>query len=217
MERLRHTGWLVLVTLTVSAAPLTLAQERYLGEIFLVGFTFCPRGSAAADGQLLAINSNQALFSLYGTTYGGDGRTTFALPDLRGRVPLHAGSGPGLSAYREGQAGGAETVTLSEGQLPAHTHAATTQLGTITASLKAAEEVPNSSSAEGAALADAKIYTNQDDADLSSSLKAGSVVIEGTATTNVEATGSGQPVEVTQPYLTLRYCVALTGLFPSRN
>ena len=194
-----------------------LAQDRYIGEIFMVGFNFCPRGSAGADGQLLAITQNEALFSLYGTTYGGDGRTTFALPDLRGRVPLHAGSGPGLSEYQQGQTGGAETLTLSENQLPAHSHAATTQLESLTARLQASEEVPNSSSGEGAVLAEAQIYTNQDDATLSSSLKAGSVIIEGTATTTVEETGAGQPVPVTQPYLTLRYCVALTGVYPSRN
>ena len=202
---------------TLALTPFTLAQERYIGEIFLVGFNFCPRGSAQADGQLLAIVDNQALFSLYGTTYGGDGRTTFALPDLRGRVPLHAGTGPGLSAYTIGDSGGAETQSLSENQLPAHSHDATTQLESITASLQAAEDVPNSSSPEGAVLAEAQIYTNQDEATLSSSLKAGSVTIEGTATTTVEEAGAGQPVSVMQPYLTLHYCVALTGVFPSRN
>lgn len=84
------------------------AQEAYLGEIKLVGFNFCPRGTMPADGQLLPISQYSALFSLYGTYYGGDGRTTFALPDLRGRVPVHAGQGPGLKPYREGQRGGSE-------------------------------------------------------------------------------------------------------------
>ena len=90
------------------AAP-AYATERYIGEIFMTGANFCPRGTAAADGQLLAISQNQALFSLYGTNYGGDGRTTFGLPDLRGRSPVHAGSGPGLNPVSLGSKGGAET------------------------------------------------------------------------------------------------------------
>jgi len=98
---------LVAAALSLSA-PASAGSDEYIGEVILTGYTFCPRGTAAADGQLVAINSNQALFSLYGTTYGGDGRTTFALPDLRGRAVVHEGTGPGLSPRRLGQRGGSE-------------------------------------------------------------------------------------------------------------
>lgn len=97
-------------------------SEPFIGEIRMFAGTFAPQGWAFCDGQLLAISQNDALFSLYGTTYGGDGRTTFGLPDLRGRVPIHAGSGPGLTPRALGAAGGSEQVTLATGQLPAHTH-----------------------------------------------------------------------------------------------
>lgn len=92
------------------------AQEEYLGQVMLVGFNFCPRGTVAAEGQLLPIASNSALFSLYGTIYGGDGRTTFALPDLRGRSPISMGQGPGLGNYPEGRKGGSETFTVTSSQ-----------------------------------------------------------------------------------------------------
>ena len=110
------------------AASLTVpapshAQEVLIGQVIPVAFTFCPRGFTEADGQLLPISSNTALFSLYGTTFGGDGRTTFALPDMRGRDPIHVGQGAGLQDYLLGQSGGAETHTLTVGQMPSHTHA----------------------------------------------------------------------------------------------
>ena len=107
----------------ITTAPTTAsAQDPYLGQLMIVGFNFCPRGWANADGQLLAINSNSALFSLFGTMYGGDGRTSFGLPDLRGRVPMHAGSGPGLTLRREGQKFGQERVTLTIPEMPSHNH-----------------------------------------------------------------------------------------------
>lgn len=102
--------------------PSRNSADPLLGEIMLFAGNFAPRGWALCNGQLLAISQNQALFSILGTTYGGDGRTTFALPDLRGRLPMHAGSGPGLTPRRLGEMGGAETRTLNINQLPAHTH-----------------------------------------------------------------------------------------------
>ena len=99
------------------------ATDPFIGEVRYLGFNFCPRGWAPAQGQLLPISQNQALFSLYGTMYGGDGRTTFGLPDLRGRFILSHGTGPGLSPKRIGQKGGTETVTLTQAQIPAHSHA----------------------------------------------------------------------------------------------
>src|SRR5215475_4971153 len=98
-------------------------SEPFLGQIMLVPYNFAPRGWAFCNGQLLSISQNTALFSLLGTTYGGNGQTTFALPDLRGRVPLSSGQGPGLSNYNLGQSGGQETVTLTGNQMPAHQHA----------------------------------------------------------------------------------------------
>ena len=111
-------------TLSV-ATPSYAGVEPYIGEIMMVGFNFCPRGWTDANGQLLQISSNTALFSLYGTIYGGDGRTTFKLPDLRGRVPMHTGTGPGLSPRQLGQGGGSETNNLVSNNLPAHSHPAT--------------------------------------------------------------------------------------------
>jgi len=102
--------------------PSRNGAEPFIGEISMFGGNFAPRNWAFCDGQLLAISQNTALFSLLGTIYGGDGRTTFALPDLRGRVPIHSGNGPGLSNYRVGQKGGTETVTLNVTQIPSHNH-----------------------------------------------------------------------------------------------
>ena len=104
----------------------------FIGQITLFAGNFAPRGWAFCNGQLLSIAQNTALFSILGTTYGGNGQTTFALPDLRGRVPVHAGQGPGLSNYDLGQQGGAESVTLTTAQMPAHTHPANANASRIT-------------------------------------------------------------------------------------
>ena len=187
------------------------SAEPYLASVCLTAATFCPRGYAAADGQLLAISQYQALFSLVGTTYAGDGRTTFALPDLRGRSPVHVGSGPGLSSIRQGQKGGAETVTQSAAQLASHGHAATT-----TTNLRGkggGGNTGNSANLTGRVLAGknkSKIY-GPGPAD--ANMDASSIV----ATTTVASAGASQPQENRSPYLSLRYCVALTGLYPSRN
>lgn len=174
---------LVLTFLLLTTPDLATAQsEPFIGQLALVGFNFCPRGWAPAEGQLLPIADNQSLFSLLGTIYGGDGRTTFALPDLRGRVPVHAGQGPGLSNYSQGQSGGAETVTLTTNEMPVHNHTFT--------------ELTNSNgSTEG-------LVVRSGGGD------------QPTATTN---TGASAAHENRPPYLTLRYCIALTGIFPSRN
>jgi len=109
--------------------PTARAQEPYMGEIRLVGFQFCPVGWMDADGRLLPISEYNALFSLFGDTYGGNGRTNFALPDLRGRVPIGQGMAPAQSSYRQGQTGGQESVTLTPQQMPAHGHAVTASQG----------------------------------------------------------------------------------------
>lgn len=190
------------------------AFEPFIGQIIWVGFTFCPRGFTEANGQLLPINNNQALFSLYGTTYGGDGRTTFALPDLRGRAMIHTGQGPGLSNINLGQKLGSETTSLTVNNLPAHSHAAGTLSGhNIANKLPALTEIP-----EGNVLSDgqrAALYqTMPIDPEDKVAMADGSVVIDSGETAS---TGNGQSFNQRSPQLALRACVALTGLFPSRS
>lgn len=163
----------------------------FIGQIQMFSFNFPPRFWARCDGQLLPINQNQALFSILGTTYGGNGTTNFALPDLRGRTPLHFGQGPGLSNRSLGQVGGAENVTLLTSQLPSHSHTpaannAAPTIGTPAGNLWA----QGNYSATGG-----------------SSMAAGDI---GNA-------GGNQPHANLSPYLTVNFCIALSGIFPSRN
>lgn len=161
----------------------------------MVAFNFAPRGWAFCDGQILPINQNQSLYSLLGTTYGGDGRTTFALPDLRGRTPTHVGAADGGSQHSLGTRSGEETHTLSTGEMPTHQHTAMVSSDAATA------PVP-----EGNALS-ASLNELYVDAASLVSLQAGTVG-------NV---GGGQAHNNMQPYLVLNFCIALQGLFPSRN
>jgi microcystin-dependent protein len=171
-------------------------SEPFVGEIRMFGFGFAPQGWALCNGQLLPINQNQALFSLLGTTYGGDGRITFAVPDLRSRVPVGQGQGPGLSSYAEGQAGGAETVTLAVSQMPGHTHP-----------VKASSSAAGSDQPEGRALARSASHIYTAGPDASTVLNAGML---GDA-------GGSQPHDNIQPYLAVNFCIALAGIFPSRD
>lgn len=169
-------------------------SEPFLAEIRMVGFNFAPRGWAFCDGQILPINQNQSLYSLLGTTYGGDGRTSFALPDLRSRTPLHQGSG-----YQLGQKAGAETVTLTAAEIPAHSHTAkassTLADKRLATGLVFGETTPNTLAYKAPAAA-----TN-------TALRSGTI-------TNA---GGGQAHDNMQPYLTVAFTIALRGLFPSRN
>ena len=164
-------------------------SEPFLGEVRLFSFNYPPRGWALCNGQLLAINQNQALFSLLGTMYGGDGRTTFALPDLRGRVPIHVDGG-----FVQGQRSGEENHTLIISELPQHTHLPQGDSGAA----NAGTPVGNTWGAQ-----DASPYSN-----------AANVAMNPTA---IGATGGSQAHPNLSPYLTLNFCIALLGIFPSRN
>jgi microcystin-dependent protein len=157
---------------------------------------FAPRGWAFCEGQLLPISQNQALFSILGTTYGGDGRTTFALPDLRGRVCIQPGRGPGLSSYTLGQSGGVESVTLVVSNMPAHNH-----------SYNAASTGEGERTATGAALAapSANIYTTKDPINTTMNAQV------------IGMTGGSQPVGIMQPFLAVNWIIATEGIFPSRG
>jgi microcystin-dependent protein len=171
-------------------------SQPFLGQLLLVPYNFAPRGWAFCSGQILPIAQNTALFSLLGTTYGGNGQTTFALPDLRGRTALSSGQGPGLSSYDLGQVGGSESVTITVNQLPPHNHATIIQASAGT-KLNTAPAANN--------LGGASIYTN---AALDSTLNPAGMG---------GLTGGGQPTPILQPYLVLNYIIALEGIFPSRN
>jgi microcystin-dependent protein len=175
-------------------------MEPFIGQLMLVGFNFAPRGWAFCNGQLLSIAQNTALFSLLGTTYGGDGITTFALPDLRGRAPLHFGQGPGLSNYVQGESTGSESVTLLITNLPAHNHPVLANNG-----------VGNTNSPEGAVLAG-----------YGSSVPPEGPYTNASANTTlspsaVGPTGGSQPMSVLQPLLVLNWIIATEGIFPSRG
>ena len=172
-------------------------MDPFVGEIRMFAGNFAPRGWAFCDGQLLAISQNDALFSLLGTIYGGDGRTTFGLPDMRGRIPIHAGSGPGLSPRRLGARAGAESVTVTVNQLPSHNH------GNLQVSTDAGTEA-NADSAVLGASPNVRLYRPVTP----------SMNMSVNAITSIG--GSQQHTNV-QPFLCIHFIIALLGIFPSRN
>ncbi|MCP9769230.1 phage tail protein [Lacihabitans sp. LS3-19] len=174
-------------------------MDPLIAEIKLFGGNFAPRGWAYCDGQLLSIASNQALFSILGTTYGGDGRTTFALPDLRGRAPIAPGTGPGLTNHQLGQRGGTETNTLNVTNLPAHTHSMNASNDTASSGSPASNSL-GTAARGGTVLPYAPGAANQ--------------VAMGSTTGSA---GGNIPFNNMQPYLALNYIIALVGIFPSRN
>jgi microcystin-dependent protein len=175
-------------------------SEPFLGEIIMFAGNFAPRSWAFCQGQLLAISQNTALFAILGTTYGGNGQTTFALPDFRGRVPVGQGQGPGLSSYTLGQLSGTESVTILSTQMPPHSHTATAVLHAST--LAANDTLPS-----GNYPADGGSYQSATD----TSMNANAV----TVTNGI--TGGGQPTPIIQPYLCISFIICLEGIFPSRN
>ena len=186
------------------------AQQFWLGEIVVGGWNFCPRGTAKADGQLLPISQWSALFSLYGCNYGGDCRTTFALPDLRGRIAMHNGNGPGLAPVQLAQRGGRNDVTLNQLNLPNHTHTIT---NTVTATANVGGGGAGGFAAGDHITVGANIYSNAGAP--SQPLADGSVAV------NVQSvasnTGGNQSFNIANPFLGLQFCVVMEGTFPSRN
>ena len=192
----------------VMPQPAQAQAEPFIGQLAFFGFNFCPRGWAPAQGQLLSISENTALFSLLGTQYGGDGRTSFALPDLRGRVPLGQGTGPGLSAYRMGEQGGVEQVTLDQAQMPSHTHPATT---TVTvAGTDAGADAGSPAGALPANTGRTSVYATSGQ---TVAMNPGAAA----ATTTVAPAGGGQAHENRAPFTVANWCIAVQGIFPSRN
>ena len=179
-------------------------MEPFLGQIIMVGFNFAPRGWAMCNGQLLSIAQNSALFALLGTTYGGDGQTTFALPDLRGRCAIGMGQGPGLTNYTQGEKGGVENVTLIQTQMPSHTHAlaASSTDGTV-------------SDPTNAVIANNQVTIERGNTVPASAFNPGppNAVMSPQA---IQPTGGNQSHENRQPYLAMNYIIALEGIFPSR-
>jgi microcystin-dependent protein len=175
--------------------------DPFVAEIRIFPFNFPPKGWAFCDGQLLPISQNTALFSLLGTTYGGDGKSTFALPDLQGNAPMHPGQGPGLSLYDLGETGGTETVTLLNSEIPAHAHT----VG------RALDANGNTTSPVGHVWSQAPAQR-------------GSLLMyheapptQPMAPNIILPTGGDQPHNNMQPYLTLNFCIALQGVFPPRS
>lgn len=173
-------------------------SDFFIGQINLFGFQFAPRFWAQCNGQLLSIAQNNALFALLGTTYGGNGTTTFALPDLRGRVPIHFGSPSPLGSVVQGQAAGAETVTLTTANLPAHNHA-----------LAATTQVATRRPPPGRMLAT--------DTSTNAEYYAPPGQITPLSPNSIGSAGGASPHENRQPFLAVNFCIALQGIFPSRN
>ncbi len=195
MKKMYFLMALFMTMLTVNESK---AQEGFIGEIRMFAGNFAPQGWAFCDGQLLSIAQNSALFSIVGTMYGGNGQTTFALPDLRGRVAIHAGQGPGLSDRQQGSMGGTETTTLSIANLPAHSHIvypyASTDVGTT--------NDPTGSFPANTSVLD-KEYAGSPNTTM--------------GTTTTATTGNNASFSNMQPFGTVRYIICLYGVYPPRN
>ncbi|MGZ8216185.1 phage tail protein [Methylomagnum sp.] len=173
-------------------------MDPFVAEIRIFPFNFAPKGWAFCDGQLLPLSQNTALFSLLGTTYGGNGKSNFALPDLQGRAPMHPGQGPGLSLHDLGETGGSDTVSLLESEMPTHSHtmgAQTVPLGSLQAPSGATFTRP----------ASGNLYN------------ANNPTMVAMSDNTIAPVGGDQPHNNMQPYLTLNFCIAMQGVFPPRT
>jgi len=194
MKKLIFTVMTLVTTLLIPNT--TYAQERYLGEMIYFAGNFAPRNFAFCDGQLLAISQYTALFSVLGTTYGGDGRTSFALPDMRGRALMHPGAGPGLTPRVHGEKSGKESTTLNAATMPVHTH-----------QVNVANADADTNNPTGVALAQTKMF------------KAGQAANVQMNSTGIADTGTDSPQAINniQPVLAVNCIIALQGVFPSRS
>ena len=171
--------------------------DPFVAEIRIFPFNFAPKGWAFCDGQLMPLSQNTTLFSLLGTTYGGDGKSTFALPNLQGRVPMHPGQGPGLSAHHLGESGGSATVTLLEGELPAHSHAMMAQSALATSKTPTGHTLARPGKGQ--------TFTPP---------SANGVAMASQA---LASAGGQAPHNNMMPYLTFHFCIALQGVFPPHS
>ena len=172
--------------------------DPFVAEIRIFPFNFAPKGWAWCDGQLLPLSQNTALFSLLGTTYGGNGKSNFALPDLQGRAPMHPGQGPGLSLHDLGETGGSDTVTLLESEIPAHSHTMMAQTSTGTKSTPSGNSIARTSGA-------------------TPYLPPAGAALVSMAPESLAPAGGDQPHNNLMPYLTFYFCIALQGVFPPRG
>ncbi|MFT5115091.1 MAG: microcystin-dependent protein [Parasphingorhabdus sp.] len=189
-------GAAIVMTTTFTSPSVKAEVNPIWGQLMMVGAGSCPRGWVKADGQLIEIQSNSALFSLYGTTYGGDSRTIFGVPDLRGRMAIGVGNGPGLRPRHQGEKGGQESVELDINSIPQHSH-----------TLSASSGDADTSEANGAVLASADIYRNNID-------NGTEVYVGGESIGN---SGGAQAHNNMAPYRAITYCIATQGVFPSRS
>jgi microcystin-dependent protein len=170
-------------------------MDPFIGQIMMFAGNFPPRGWAKCDGSLLSIQQNSALFSILGTMYGGDGKSTFGLPDMRGRMPIHVGTGPGLSPLKQGVKGGSESVTLTDKQIPAHNH----EVNCANGGGDSAKPAGNFPGVDGRSTQ----YNDSSNATMARGM--------------IGNAGNGEAHSNMPPYLPVVFCIALTGIFPSRN
>jgi len=209
----------VLSSLSISPVYACDGTGKYIGELFWTTFNFCPRGSAQANGNILPVSQHNALFSLMGTTYGGDGRTTFALPDLRGRAQIGYGTGPGLTPKVWGERVGAENATLTKQNLPSHSHTISVSGPSGDGTMYATPEPANTSNPIDSVLADsqrAAIYRTVDETEDIKDMALPKEAGDG-LTATASNTGGSQSFSIQSPALAMTPCVCTTGIFPSRN
>ena len=180
-------------------------SQPFLGEVRCFGFNFAPRGWAQCNGQLLAISQNTALFSILGTTYGGDGMTTFGLPNLQGQIPMHWGTGPGGFNTQIGEVQGQANVTLTLNQIPQHSHSIT------------AATVPAGGTSQRTAVASNTAFLSGSRPPNRAYQNPAQAITAPFSQKAISSTGNSQPHDNMQPYLALNFCIALEGIFPARN